>query len=436
MPLYREEDMLVEFSVGNFRSFKERQTLSMAASHTGEASEYSCLTGFSAAPSLALGASIHGANASGKSNLIQAMSFCESFIIESSKDKQKGEKIEDVTPFLFSEKTQKQPSEFEIVFIHEDALYQYGFTVDSERVYDEWLYATPKDGERQKIQKWFVRDKSDIMKSYVSPNLKGEKEKWKSSTRDNALFLSTAVQWNSEEFSKPFKWIQKCFHTLPSIDAFASRYTAEAIKKDSHENLNKASIVKFIRSFDTGISDINVVEKDFSEKDVSHNIPEFMRAEIIKNAKGKKHYDVYAIHEMEGGEGTYPLDFDEESEGTKVLFAMAGPILDILENGYTLVVDELHNSLHPHALKHIIALFHNKNLNKKNAQLIFTGHNTSIMSSMDSEETWLVEKRKYGESILFPLSSFNIRKGESIEKRYLAGRYKGVPVIEEFNECP
>lgn len=427
--------MLVEFSVGNYRSFKGRQTLSMTSSNTEKPSPYSCLTGFNAVPSLVLGTSIHGANASGKSNLIQAMSFCERFIIESSKDKQKGETIEDITPFLFSKETQSQPSEFEIVFIHENFLYQYGFTVDSERVYDEWLYATPKDGERQKIQKWFVRDPSDILKSYINPNLKGEKEKWKSSTRGNALFLSTAVQWNSEEFSKPFNWIQKCFHTVPSIDAFASRFTAEAIKNETDKHPNKASVVKFIKSFDTGISDINVVEKDFSEKDIPGDLPEFIKTEIIKNNKGKKRYDVYALHEMEENAALYPLSFDEESEGTKAIFAMAGPILDILENGYTLVVDELHNSLHPHALKHIIDLFHNKNLNKKNAQLIFTGHNTNIMSSMDSEETWFVEKRKYGESILFPLSRFNIRKGEAIEKRYLSGRYKGLPIIEDINEC-
>jgi len=421
--------MLIEFSVANFRSFKEKQTFSLVAAHPEGGMGHSYPTGFTAAPAIRLAASIHGANASGKSNLLKAMAFCDRFIRNSSKETQKGEKIEGISPFLFSEEFQSRPSEFEIVFLLENYLYQYGFVVDSDRVHEEWLYATPNSGARQKTQKWFVRKNSEII---INPILKGEKAKWIASTRENALFLSTAVQLNSEILAKPFEWVQKRFHVLGTLDHFSNRFTAEALRRSKSSYICKDSILKLIGSFDTGISDITVTEKDFDASDIPSEMPEALRAVIIENSKGKKNYDLHGIHNMDNGKDTYALDFYEESDGTKLLFALAGPLLDILENGYTLVVDELHNSLHPLALEHIVKLFQNKEINRKNAQLIFTGHDTSVMGILPPDQVWLVERMRSGESILSSLSDFHIRKGEAVEKRYLSGRYKGVPLIRNY----
>jgi len=422
--------MLIEFSITNFRSIKEKQTFSMSAVKTARKSERHLLkTGFSASPQLLEGAAIYGANASGKSNLIKGAHFLKSFVIGSFMDRQQGEDIEEVTPFLFSSKTNKKPSEFEIIFINEGYLFQYGFSLDSKKVHEEWLYATPLNAKKQKAQTWFERNSENIEESYIGKEIKGEKEKWKSSTRPNALFLSTAVQWNSEDFKKPFSWIQNNLKIILSPEKVNESFSTRQIVSEN----KKDKILKFMQRFDTGIADIVTSEQSMSDDEIKQLESVFTEKmlNVIIGTKKKTTHKASASHKMENGK-YYNLDFKEESQGTKRLFSFAGPILDTLDNGYTLIVDELHNSLHPFALRGIVALFADKKINNKKAQLIFTTHDTNIMNFMDRDQIWLVEKKEYGDSILTALTNFKGHAEESIEKRYLGGRYGGLPNIQDI----
>jgi AAA15 family ATPase/GTPase len=408
--------MLIEFSVENYRSVKERQTLSMVV---GEGQGFS--TGFPSAPYAASKTAIYGPNASGKTNLIMALKFLQKWVVESTPKHQPDDPIEDVVPYLFSTKTQKKPSTFEIVFIHAGYLFQYGFTADDKNIHAEWLYATPQDSERKKPQEWYRRDETDAKKSIVKKELKGAKEDWKKETRHNALFLSTAANRNSEDFRKPFEWIKN--YLRPVKGYFATDFTLKQIEAGK-----KQTILKFMKALDFSFDDIK-----FTETKV--DTPADLRA-WISSQPGQTipehvtQVDVFTTHPVEEG-GHIALNILDESDGTRRLVAFAGPILDVLENGYTMVVDEINARLHPLALKGVVSMFSNKRLNKKNAQLIFTTHDTSLMNSLKVEEIWLMDKGKFGDTTLTALSEF---KGDhtSIEKRYLAGRYGGLPNMSDL----
>ena len=133
-------------------------------------------------------------------------------------------------------------------------------------------------------------------------------------------------------------------------------------------------------------------------------------------------------------ENLFGLDLTEESDGSQVIFSLAGPWLDVLDNGYTLIVDELHNSLHPHALKFLIQLFHDPKFNSNNAQLIFTSHETSVMTKdfMHQDQIWLLEKSDADNSMLIPLSDYKVRDVSTFQRAYLDGRYGGVPKLREL----
>lgn len=419
--------MLIEFSVANFKSIQDRQTLSLAADKPHKALRNVLKTKFSGAPCLLESLAIYGPNGSGKSNLLLAVEFFRDFVIGSSKDKQEGEDI-DVNPFLFSDKTPHQPSEFEIVFTHKGYLFQYGFTVDVKKVHREWLYATPQSSQRQSVQKWFERDGRDYKKNaYIRKEIKGPKKTWLASTRNNALFLSTAVQQGSEEFRIPFEWIQKKLRLIRSSSALSWNFTV----KEMQENIEKKNrILKFMKGLDLAFDDLIVHEKEISEDDFK-NVPQAIKEEMMASLKGKKRFELISKYSF-GGKQEYFLPFEKESDGTKRLLSYAGPILDVLANGYTFVVDELDSCLHPIALRGVLALFQNSKMNKNNAQLIFTTHNTSIMDMMDRDQIWSMDKSNNGATEFISLADFEGRADEAIEKRYLSGRYGVLPNVGDL----
>ena len=422
--------MLIQFSIENYRSIKERQTLSMVTS-TSKIERSRCLlhTGFKAAPALLEVTAIYGPNGSGKSTLVNAMDFFQDFVMDSHK-LQPGEPIDAISPFLFSKKTTTQPSTFEAVFVKDNFLFQYGFTADNKKVHDEWLYATPAGNQKQKPQTWFKRNSKDIKQSTIKRELKGAKEAWKEGTGENHLFLSVAANRQSEDFKKPFNWIKSNLRVLTSPGRLHYGYTANQIL----QNKRKKNIISLMKDLDLFFDDVSVVEKTLAESDFKglDKLPPSVKEELLKEMLGKKHTEVFTRHKIEeGGHCTLPLE--SESAGTQQLFALAGPIIDVFEGGSTLVVDEIHNSLHPLALKKIISLFQDKEVNKKNSQLIFTTHDTNAMNYLERDQIWLLEKRKFGNTTFSALSEFKGRPDEAIEKRYLGGRYGAIPNIESIN---
>jgi uncharacterized protein len=418
--------MLIQFTVKNFRSLRKQQTFSLVASNSTFAGKRNLIkTSFSAAPILLEVAAIYGANGSGKSTLIDAFEFMQGFVEDSHKQ-QPGEKITGVAPYFFSKKTVELPSSFELVFISDGFLFQYGFVVDAKKVHDEWLFATPSGMKKQKQQTWFKRHSQDMTKSKVKRDLRGAKEAWKEGTGDNQLFLSVSANRQSVDFKKPFSWIRNNLRMLTAPQQVHPGFTSKLVLDFD----KKSEVLLLLNSLDLFVDDLSVAEKTINESDLLgvDKLPPAVRAEIVKSIVGSKQPIVKMHHAVEEG-GFYQLPIEQESSGTQQLYALAGPLLDVFEKGLTLVVDEIHNSLHPLALKKLVSLFNDPSVNIKNAQLIFTTHDVTAMDYLSRDQVWFIEKDKFDGSTLTPLDSFQGSKNEPVAKRYLGGRYGAIPNI-------
>ena len=385
----------------------------------------------SIAPHILRSACVFGANASGKSNLVRAFGFFANFVVSSAKDTQEGEEI-DISPFKLDESWTEQPTLFEVVFIHRDALYQYGFAIDQRRVWGEWLFARPNARDtrtRILFQREYDPSESVYLWNMSKTHVKGEKETWKRSTRDNALFLSTAVQLKAETFKEPFEWIQKYLRVVDSPERLSPSFTAQQCREEGW----KDEVLSLLQAADIKIKDIAVDLKEFDSADLPTNIPSKQIRELEKDLKGKKLFSIRTFHQ--GANATdVALEFREESDGSQVLFSIAGPWLDVLKNGYTLIIDELHNSLHPHILRFLVGLFHDQTVNTKNAQLIFTSHETSVINKgfMHQDQIWFMDRGEDESSRLVPLSDYKVRDVSAFQKAYLDGRYGAVPNVRAY----
>ncbi len=420
--------MLIEFSVTNFKSIQSTQTLSLAASNTTELQEQNCFTSSEKGlPRLLRSVAIYGPNASGKSNLLEAIDFMRRFVIQSANKRQEGEPIQ-VTPFLFNVENHAKPSEFEVLLLQDEIRYQYGFAVNQTRVTHEWLIAYPEG----RPQRWFEREydvDSNEDKWYFGSKFKGYKTILQDQTGANALFLSTAVQLNNEQLKPVYNCFHKKLRTI-GVSGLSPTYTASVCKN----NEGRMKILDFLKAADLSIADLQVEMKKFELSDLPSDMPEPIKALIHKEMDGKELPDVKFLHSVTGSEEFIPLDPDEESVGTRKLFALAGPWLDVLENGYVLFVDELNNSMHPMMVRFLIKLINNPKKNTKNAQLIFTTHDTSILDNeiFRRDQIWFTEKDTDNATRLYPLTDFTPRKGEALEKGYLNGRYGALPYFGEL----
>lgn len=420
--------MLVEFSVKNYRSIKERQTLSLVKAKGDELeSSNSFLPDAPGSNALLTTAAIYGPNAAGKSNIIKALNAMELIVTGSASGSQEGDSI-GVTPFLFDEQSSTEPSEFEAVFIVDSIRYQYGFSTTNLNIVEEWLYAYPKG----RPQKWFHRvydSKNNTALFKFTDSLSGQKSVWQNATRNNALFLSTAVQLNSDQLKPVYNWFKNTLN-ITDIGGWGHSFTASLCS----DSVTKIDVLEFFKSADLDIYDVNITTNKFDPESLPDEFPKVVREKLIKELQGKEIIEeVKTVHKTLENK-LVSLDFDEESDGTQKLFCFAGPWLDTLKKGKILVVDELHDSLHPKLVEYLVSLFHNKKTNPNDAQLIFTTHETSILNQevFRRDQIWFCEKDKYQSTHLFPLTDFSPRKErENIEMGYLSGRYGALPLIKK-----
>ncbi|RAL20900.1 ATP-binding protein [Lujinxingia litoralis] len=418
--------MLIEFRVSNYRSFRDENVFSLVAAgrdktHPDNTIDDVAQKGFQ----LLRSAVIYGANASGKTNLLRALDFVQTAVTDSAKW-QKGDPIEGIAPFRLDAELQSQPSRFEIVFVQDGVRFEYGFVIDRQRVHEEWLFAYPK----KVAQTWFQRDASLGEEGWTwGANLKGQKKQIAELTRDNALFLSVAAQLNHEQLSPVFQWFQRQLRPLfdtnfsPSLNSYTTHVAAQS---DEH----RAKIAMFLRTADFGIADIEISRQRFDETMLPQNLPDDLKKKFLQEFKDAERLDIQTLHRTTEGK-TVSFSFDDESHGTRNFYGLTGPLLDVLENGRILVVDELDTSLHPLLVRKIVELFHSPEFNTNNAQLIFNTHDTSLLdpSLFRRDQIWFTEKDRDGASHLYPLSDFKPRKDEALERGYLAGRYRALPFI-------
>ncbi|RJX20741.1 MAG: ATP-binding protein [Desulforudis sp.] len=418
--------MLIEFSVANYRSFWEPRKLSLTATPQKDLLETNTFDSpISGLPRLLRSAVVYGPNAGGKSNFIRAMGFVKQFVVSSAKERQEGEKIA-VNPFLFNELGPSRPSEFEVQFIQEGVRYQYGFAATRERVTNEWLIAYPEGRSQRWFERTFLPDRG--YEWYFGSRFIGRKKQWQEMTRSNALFLSTAIQWNSEQLKPVFTWFQRLFvigHGMLLNPSYSMKVCQDEEKKQH--------ILAFMNEADISISDIVMETRDFSVEDLPPDWPEAVKEDLRQKMDGKKTMRVGFLHPVRGGELSVHLPLEEESDGTRKLFAYAGPWLDILAQGKILFADELDTSLHPQIMRFLLSLFHASKTNQANGQLIFTTHDTSLLDQdlVRRDQVWFVEKDQANASNLYPLTDFKPRAGEALQKGYLNGRYGALPYTSE-----
>ena len=416
--------MLVEFRASNFRSLRDQQVLSMVASSRKELfNENTFRTGVAGLDRLTRAAVVYGSNAAGKSNLLRAFQFMQSLIV-SSASLQEGSRLP-YSPFRLSEKTRKEPSSFEITFIDRSVRYEYGFSSDAERIHSEWLIAYPQG----RPQRWFERKYSPKGRKfdwYISEKLKGSPRVWRDATRENALFLSTATQLNSEQLRPVFQWFQK---RAVVVGVGPSQFNQGLTFKLLDDGKGKQKLLRFVQAADFGIADVVLRKQQMSIASEGPIIPPGPEVSIPTILR------VSSFHQsLDNGE---PVEFDlaEESNGTQILLRSAGAWLNVLENGEVLFVDELDTSLHPHMTRFLIKLFHSSTTNRNNAQLIFTTHDTSLLDGelFRRDQVWFIEKDSKSCSRLYPLTDFSPRKDEALERGYLRGRYGAIPFIGELH---
>ena len=417
--------MLLEASVANYLSFAEKQVFSLVA-NSGKEHETLNVAEVKANRKhrVLKSALIYGANSSGKSNFLMALVAMRHLVVHSA-TKQRGNKL-GLTPFRLDANLRNAPSEFEVQFIAAGVRYQYGFSASSTRIHDEWLFAFPKG----QAQQWFQRAWDESNQEHVwkfGNHLQGEKALWQRSTRENALFLSTAVQLNSQQLQPIFDWFSESLQFI-GIGGTPPHFTANMVQKG-----NKEKVLKFMQAADINLSDI-LVESTPLEESFPEDMPQKLRDIILQDSKQQEVLTV-KTQRLDNTKQPVEFSFEEESDGTQKLFGLIGPWLDVLDNGLVLFVDELNNSLHTHLVGLLLQLFHNPEANPHNAQLIFTTHDTNQLSQeiFRRDQVWFCEKDKQQATKLYPLTDFSARKGrENLEAAYLSGRYGAVPFVKDI----
>ena len=414
--------MLVEFSVQNHLSFREKQSFLMTASNGRTPNAVA--TGNNGAPHVLQQACLFGANGSGKSGLIRGMKTVCALVRDSFKNEKK--LFEEYEPHLFHSEWRNTPTEFEVTFLHDGSLFQYGFAYDAKRIWEEWLFERPSATRKQR--QIFTREYDPEIEAYLwetsATHLKGERQSWKAQTRDNALFVSTAIQLNAEPLKRPFEWLRRGLRTISNVDSIGP-FTASRFDND----VWKDRVMAFLADTDLRLEDVEVEEKSAFEttnfKSLTTEQQDRLKSMFPEEMKI---LEVFTYREDETGAKTR-LDLNDESSGTRALFELIGPIMDCLDNGYTLVVDELNTHLHPLAFRYVTRMFCSSKTNPRNAQMIFTTHDPTVTEEdcIGRDQIWLVEKGDDLASRLIPFSDYKTRDERPFRKGYLQGRYGAVP---------
>jgi AAA15 family ATPase/GTPase len=420
--------MLVEFRVSNYRSIRDEQVLSLVpvrgdtTLHAGNTHP----TSSKQIPEVLCGAGIYGANASGKTNLLKALAFFQAMVRDSATKLSSGQTL-NVKGFAFDEELIHQPSSFEIGALIDGIRYQYGFSASTERVHDEWLLVYKAAKPQQWFSREWDRDKTTYHYTPFSSHFLGSKDNWRLSTRENALFLSTAVQWNSEQLKPLWNWIVNSLVVIEPLAPLNPGITLAAIDDAD----SKKAILGFLNSADLGIADVEVRKEPGRQ---TNFIIDGATGRIVANdvADAEMRIPVFKHTTAKGNADFGPT---EESSGTMRLFAFAGILLLVLRRGMTLVIDEIESSMHPLLVRHILSTFFSSDANPQGAQIVFSTHATGLLDDelLRRDQVYFTEKDPDQATTLTPLSEFSARRHEAFERNYLQGRYGAVPILSAYH---
>jgi hypothetical protein len=440
--------MLIEFRVQNHRSLRDEQVLTMEAGRVGDPDDVRPREVAGLSTRLLPAVALFGANASGKSNVLSALGFMRDAVLDShtSWPAQGG-----VPRDAFAWGTgPRDPSLFEVTIQLAGVRTQYGFVLDHLGVVEEWLFSWPKGRRRT----WFQRERQAYS---FGDHLKGENRVVEQVTRPNALFVSTAAQHQHEQLLPLYGWFrglrtfrvegyrERYADVMPAAALAAVAAVAAATAGASNGLVRLADLLPpsgeegravhdlasldaasagrvrdLLKAADVGIVDFRVTAADDQSRSKAGASPQ-----------------VSLRHEIRGTEQAW-LSLERESAGTRTLLRLAPAVVDVLSRGGVLVADELESSLHPLLLLEVVRQFNDPRLNKHNAQLLFTTHDTNLLgtvagpAALRRDQVWLTEKDHEGATRLFPLTDYKPRKAENTERGYLQGRYGAVPFLGSF----
>lgn len=402
--------MLINFTFENFRSFRDEKTLSMEAGSIKELKE----SVFDADGLRLLPVSVmYGANSSGKSNVLLALMVMRNVLLGSVRLNPK-DKLE-YCPFMLDLKSRYKPTSFEIQFLLNGNRYRYGFDYDATHICQEWLYEK-KIGEREFNLFLRAEDEFEVSKARFAEGVGLEKM-----TAPNRLFVSLVAQLNGQKSRNILEWFENCNY-LSGVDNVGYQDQTLEMIKGQLEGCDK--VLDFFHYTGLGFNDIVVNDKE--DKSANASSLEAQTTHAVYDAKGDVvSQQQFAIDEM-------------ESEGTRKMIELAGPIFDTLKEGKLLIVDELDAKLHPLLTRSIVRLFMDKASNPKGAQLIFATHDTNLLnlSYLRRDQIWFTEKDALEITDLYSLVEFKdnngtkVRNDRSVQKDYINGRYGAIPFMQ------
>ena len=412
--------MLLGFSFENFASFYHETVFSMLASKKDEFIDLNTIS--TPYGRLLKSALIFGSNGSGKTNWIKALYFMQKMVITCVKDKNMLKRND---TFKFFDKSYLEPTSFEISFILDDIMYEYGFKILKDEIIEEWL-----NKKVQRNTSIFYRDTSDWQSIELHGDMK-KAEKIKKFTRKDSLFLTTAAMFNIDIAEEILDWFNNLYILVDSFDS--PKLTVDYIQEDM-ENKNK--VLKQLKIADIGIEDFDIETRELG---IDNDLKEKLLQSVQLNDKTKidvnrKAIDLKTKHHVYNDNKEVINDIElsfvkYQSKGTIKFFELLGPILDVLENGKILIVDEIDSRLHCGIVTYILEMFNSIDKNSNMGQLICNTHNVLLLDEdIRRDQIWFVQKDKYGESELYSLDDFkSIRKDDPKLKKYLLGVYGATP---------
>lgn len=424
--------MLLKFRVSNHKSIRDEVELSLirhprfARHHEPPVIDFPYQVSTVAA--------VYGANASGKSNLIDALAFMASAVEHSFGGRSAHDPVP-MRPFLLGDGFEDVVSSYEVELLLDGVRYQYGFALTRARIEREWLYAYPH-GRRQV---WFERDAAQADAFYFGKSLPGHNRTIADLTRGNALFLSAASASNHERLAPIGTWFRRGLQTQAiELEERPHPEMTEFLRDD---DARQHVLLALLAYCDLGIDNLDVTVEEFSEEGRARAIriaraftDDRIQDDDLSEFLDRGIVSLKLLHSGMDGQ-RFGLPLGDESRGTRALVALAGPMFAALDSGSTLVVDELDTSIHTRLLAEIVELFQSPKSNPKAAQLIFTTHDTSLLGDLgsdhaplDRDQIWFTVKSLEGVTELYPLTDFHPRKNENLQRGYLQGRYGAVPI--------
>lgn len=426
--------MLLRFSATNFRSVKERQEISFVAAKRRETREVVATETAGGDIHVLPCAIIYGGNASGKSNILNALAFVRDEVLFSHAANTAGESLPDKT-FALDRRCQGQPTTLEIDFIVNGIRYEFGFEFTTEAFVGEWLFGYP-EGRRRKL---YEREGSKIS---FGAGLKGKKQTIAEFMRPNSLFISTAVQNNHAELTDIAGFFRDFYHETKTS------YGENSINNHLRETkVLDTRTIAFLSAIGTGVvgyghredeydDDYKALFKDMEElldRQVKRRMGEEFGDDADVSVDRKrltelKNFTLELAHLNDEGEQVL-FKTSMESAGTRRLLILLDGIFKALDDGSLVIIDEFDASLHTHAAECIVELFTNRRTNPKGAQLVAATHDTNFLNSktLRRDEIWFVEKSRVGASEYYSLADIKSVRTDDFEAGYLEGRYGAIP---------